>query len=1824
MDGRDFGPPRSVHVPPPILSGLPMESHRLGAAAAAGRIPPSPGHLGAGHPAALHTGKYLSSAMNLHSHHSDAFPGASSPFLGGYVGASSAHGSSDPAFRAPNQASLQMAQLWASHSHEGFSHLPSSLYPSPYIPLGHLEHPQLSQHALFDSQKEGFYLPGSVHSQSAMARSPVAHMPGSFSRERESLPPHKSSKESSRDVGKEKPCKSDLAHSLPRKEREKPKEESRPHSVVDLTLDVKAEDERRVGNLERPAKTTEHARPFFHQHSPALSNTDTKPKQTNHSLLGNSGTSSGTPTRHQSTEQDRRDRDDETIRPGGHLSNDKQKRCDSVATSAGTLHVSYASPSSLQPSPSHLPPRLVSSGTYPPPHHMPPSMYPLYSTTKEPGKEHRVIAPTYVPSVEVYDERKGPIQIASQARDNKNDKSRERESHRSALQLGNERTLMDHARSSVRSESPPHGDVKRDILREEGSIIRSNGLAMKKPLHLEMCTNKSGNSPDARDLTNTTSKHMIRTGLETESRSQERDRVQRSTHSFSGMDPSSLHTEQHPLKTLGSAEPKWKPFEMGNYATSHMAALAAQHNHGARGEEEGKQMYLDTTSLHRPVGSSGSPDGHGEVSAMQSLIKYSGNFSSESGSRHGSDSRSPFGGLGSLKLEAGYPGVSRVQHLPPQQPGKQLKKEPERPESAKSFGRDGSSSQGEAEVRHPPVGIAVAVARQRDNSSKPSSASDRDRPLLGGPIKGPIHTEEEQGDERPRHRDERLLSGRVEREQEKVLRENKELADYTQLHPPMVSASGLNPNLMVTGGPTLAGAGRWPADPASHLASHPWLSRPGAPSMWLSGSPYGLGPPSLHQALPPGYPPALTGSIPPPYQFARDPQTGQVVVIPTEHLPHYAEMLERGPPLWSAMYPPAGSSLQHAHQLQLLSHQQLLRQHELYMIQHQTAQVMELQRNAQLVERLNASQPRTDLDEKPDKRAAEVHKSSLSCIPTTTLHSRKPPPCSPTPSTSYSKALTPLPVPPLPSPVTALKSEERPKVEKSLPQQPYSHPSSPAPHSISPASASPSPTSSIRTKEESVEVSEKEPLSLQKQPSTTFPSIYREIPPGYPYQSITAPFGSHYPYLLQPAAAADADGLAPDVPLPAETSEHLAIAADVKPQHLCSPVLVEPLQTSREPEPMEEEGSTVFKKEPNLEDRKDDSIRLAPIITQDSSTPTDPEAHPRTIATPSPEEDPEQEHGEDIKIKRTSLYETSRLDVERSASTETSDASTGLVDYKSSSSYSDTHLVVCDVQPTKQPLDLSDSLNPADLRDAVPDSSTHLESKLDNLFLPNSGPPHLPPSSAAVAILPEDPMAGMFALVTASELPQAGAMSILTDACSSRSELCTDVSPLESTALEGMALLSQMAELEMQRQPRDDTQAVIFCGLESLLEAGRQVLLEAIECQPQVIIRLPRELNPNKKYSWRQKKDEPMFSKSSLEGMDAAEVDYRVRLAELQQRYKEKQRELVKLQRRRDKEEKRQQQQQHIQQQERNRSLARRGPGRPRKRKHGLCALSPPSSKLDSRCAKLSRSVLYSEDSESGEVLRKRFRASNRDEEEEEEDGSSALKLKKKKKSWGEQEACSSFSHEVPKIAVKKSRVSEQEQLASKLDKALSLTKLNKFSKPSCKFIDGSSGKSRPSSGSRVPMLTDLDVRVKMGKSSLSKDLGIFQKTSKGGKSKTAAKTKPSEACLKGKGQRKAPYSPVRSEISSYSNNTDSEEEDSLKDGWPSSSMLGRTGSHPQLPGLCSTPSKKKRSSSKRASSSSSSSLKSKQAAKERKHKHFALLLQEAGVSSSEDSFDQG
>ncbi|KAJ8402670.1 hypothetical protein AAFF_G00367530, partial [Aldrovandia affinis] len=767
MDGRDCGPSRSVHIPPPLLTGLAMESHRLATAAAAGRIPPSPGHLGAGHSASLHTGKYLSSAINLHSHHGDAFPVGSSPFLSGY--SSNPHGghtplTSDPSFRAPNPTNLQMAQLWASHLHEGFSHLPGSLYPSLYLehsssssPL----HAQLGQQSLYDPSKEGFYLPGhggppALHSQSALSRTPAAHMPSSLPRQREVLPHHRAAKDSARD--KERPCKADLGEPRPRcqRDREGPREEPRPCSVVDLT-----EDERRPGGLDRPLKK---ASPFFREQSPSPGGGETKPGgPLQISSLNNCRPS----LRPLGPEQERwgwdPSIDDENTRLGAPPHGDKQKKCD---LSVGSLHVSCGSPSPHGNS-THLPHRLVSAGTYPPPlppHHLPPSLYPLYPTMKDPGREHRVIAPTFVPSVEVYEERLGPIQIASQARDNKNDRKGERELNRHS---GGDRTNVDSARPPPTHKSPSYESKRTDMLREEGSIIHSNCFATRRLPPPEMYLSRSGHSPDAADLvlTSASSKELSKMALEVESHSQDRDRIQRVSTREAGLKYGGMDLEPHPPKSFISVDHKWKPFEMADYATAQMTSLIAQHGQGHRGEEDRKKVYLDCSGVHRPalsgtprcIPEGPHPEPHGEVSAMQSLIKYSGSFTKSPGSRPGSDPRSPFGGLGSMKLEAGQPGGPKAQHFPPQHLGKQLKRDPERPESAKSFGRESIGSQGEVEVRHPPVGIAVAVARQRDNGSKPGSV-DRERPLLVGSIKG---RPEDRGDEGVRHRDDRLLPGRL-------------------------------------------------------------------------------------------------------------------------------------------------------------------------------------------------------------------------------------------------------------------------------------------------------------------------------------------------------------------------------------------------------------------------------------------------------------------------------------------------------------------------------------------------------------------------------------------------------------------------------------------------------------------------------------------------------------------------------------------------------------------------------------------------------------------------------------------------------------------------------------------------------------------------------------------------------------------------------------------------------------------------------------------------------------------------------------------------------
>uniref|UniRef100_A0A8C7KIG6 Trinucleotide repeat containing 18 n=1 Tax=Oncorhynchus kisutch TaxID=8019 RepID=A0A8C7KIG6_ONCKI len=1020
-----------------------------------------------------------------------------------------------------------------------------------------------------------------------------------------------------------------------------------------------------------------------------------------------------------------------------------------------------------------------------------------------------------------------------------------------------------------------------------------------------------------------------------------------------------------------------------------------------------------------------------------------------------------------------------------------------------------------------------------------------------------------------------------------VIRESKELAEFTQMHPPLVS-SALTSNLMTSNLMVTGGSARWPHDP-SPLTSHPWMPRQGAPPIWLSGSPYGLGPSPLHQALPP-------------YQLARDPQSGQLMVIATEHIPRYGgDVLDGGgAPQWPGVYG-AGSSLQHAAQLQMLSQQQMLRQHELVMIQQHAAQVLELQRNAQLMERLKASEQRAELEEKTNKRSSEPKpRPSPRPTPSPSLHCHKTPLRSPPPSTS---SVTPL-------------SSPRPTLQHPEVQRERSHPSSPLPRPPAPHSASPlRPSSSLRPKQDADEGEEEGGERGEKQTTSPYHRIYTDITPGYRYQSITPPFSALFPprplphpaggnkhtsvSSLPPLLRATAPDVKPrGLELRPDQGTMLKHDPDQEPPQLgMSPAALDPqLRTSSPPtlSQMERDGESSLKHthlththtqlhtQPSLtHPHKHTSLHSAPqpgpplpsthphkhtsLHSAPQPCPPLPSTHPHkhtslpTAPQPCPPLPSTQPHKHtSISLpsapqpcpplpstqpyKHTSLHSAPQPGPPptqpQEQQTEEGEEEAGEVKMEVlTHGCRGAYQLLPSVPKVETKPEVTEKSSPVHYPSCTTASSER------PAFRPSpdthaSSPPPLspcPPSPSPLNIVPDDPMAGMMTLLAASQMPQAAPPALPTLPQTEASSLGRDVaSPgcLEVWALEGMTLLSDMASLEMDRIQLE--QGEVLCGLDSLLEAGRKVLLEAIESQSH--IDLPRQLHPSKTYSWRMRTDpqEQLFSKLCVEVCDGGESQHRMRLAELQRQYKDKQRQLDRLQRRSDTQEVQQQE-------EERRSLTRRGRGRPRKRKR----VATPPGKMESRTGKPGRTVRYSEVGDGG---RKRFHCS-RGEDDEMEGGRGG-----EKRSWQDQEPSTSHSLEVFKA--RRVGLCDQEQLACDLDRALSLSVLS-TSRRTPSDPGGRDGGVTPSSGEKQKV----------------------------------------------RGQRKtvSPPLPHSSQRSSYDYNSDSEED------------VPRGGCHP-FSGLRphTTPPRK------RPSPSSSN-----QAARERKQKHLSLLLQEAGLSSSDDSFDQ-
>lgn len=259
--------------------------------------------------------------------------------------------------------------------------------------------------------------------------------------------------------------------------------------------------------------------------------------------------------------------------------------------------------------------------------------------------------------------------------------------------------------------------------------------------------------------------------------------------------------------------------------------------------------------------------------------------------------------------------------------------------------------------------------------------------------------------------------------------------------------------------------------------------------------------------------------------------------------------------------------------------------------------------------------------------------------------------------------------------------------------------------------------------------------------------------------------------MLQPAAAADADGLAPDVPLQA--------GDDVKPVRLCSPQMVEPQPASRcEPEEEEEEERTALKQEPGVEDSQEGLVQgaLVSLCDRTASPPADrgisPGLQGLPIAPMMPGGEEDQGNGCDMKVEDVAILSCR-------APTCPSPLDTPQGDDKLLGCY------------TKSPACSPTLHMPAQLGSVPEDASL---GTLDANVPFCDGPLllHQQPSSASpLDITTEDPMAGMIALVAASELPQA-----------MPSQAGTAL--LEPGALQGMALLSDMAALELERQQGDD------------------------------------------------------------------------------------------------------------------------------------------------------------------------------------------------------------------------------------------------------------------------------------------------------------------------------------------------------------------------------------------------------------------------------------
>ncbi|XP_012933648.1 BAH and coiled-coil domain-containing protein 1 isoform X2 [Heterocephalus glaber] len=1540
MDGRDFAPP------PHLLSERGSLGHR---GAAAARLAPSgPATQPSAH---FQPGKYFPSPLPMASHTASSRLMGNSPassfmgsFLTGSLGsAASTHPSgptSAPSEQAYRGSHPGTSQIWFSHSHEApaYPRFSGSL-ASTFLPVSHLDHHGNSnvlcgQHRFYGTQKDNFYLRNlppqptllpANHNFPGVARTAPAHPIGSCSRDRaEAGPSQKGPKEfdgflMGKEMGKEKASKVAEGRERPAAEEDSSKE--RP-KLVPMPADGPCKEGGPVprgsceGRPKHPASCLLNAKVLNDDlgKAPLASCTGAVLGRPGVSVAA-SGRCAKEPVGH--------------TEPGPAFSECLERR--------QMLHhtVPYTVPSGLPTGPP--PPLSTASGSFPclQLHAGPDGLCPLQDKVPRDLKASR---PTFVPSVGHLADKSRPFQAAEACAVAGEGKDRHLDGAMAPDHVVPYGVSYAHLKAEGKVERRPGGFEAALNPRLKGLEYLSTGPEAPFPGLPKASLDKSGYfelPAPSQDCARPPHQDPLG-GKATQACCTLDKAVNKEAPAGApgGQKVARIRHQQHlvapEVEPGGSgAEAKRKSLELASlgYGGPHLppwSIQAGQATTMAISEERKGSAYLDPfgSGLQQaallPQELPTPPD---EVSAMKNLLKYS-NQALVVGQK------APFVGLGGLKASC----VQQELKFPASKgPGSV-----ERPDCARS--REHDTPHGDGEVRQPPVGIAVALARQKDTASRPETGYGTNSGRQGRAATafkaggGPRATHAldlESEEEKTRLCDERLgLAGR-----ELLLQDNKDLVEFARIHPSSSCPGDLAPHLMMQGGQL----GR---DPASHPhpAHPPWLPRTRSPSLWMGGHSYGLGHPALHQNLPPGFPASVPGSMPSVFPLPQDTPT-QLVILPSEPTPHaaphaLADVMDQAslwPPMYGARAP--ASHMQHPGQLPVYARSQLLRQQELYALQQQQQQQQHQQQHQHQLQQQQQQQQHRAAQALEMHRAAQLQRKSEDSH----LELEEP---------TREKALTsshkPVALAPMakgaPSPMAAGPVKLSPcchspalKPPASCPTPPP-HPSAPCTLSICPAS-SPGPSSKVPSAEDE--------NGQCRQAGADLTTLEPDLPPGH----------------LHPMAGMGFSSL--------PSSE------------LSGPKTMQTAATGPQPEP----ARTFLPGE--LPPHSPGSLEAPGLLSGAR------EATPDLAATPHPAKQGPQEKAENPspleglqELRFGALLEggapkaTGQAHSTQGGAQEESTRAEGT---------QGSPLGVSPQAPEQQAgsLDALDE-DKEDVLQAPEEASLQEEPQLEEENMGDSEDDWGAPSSSH----PLRALPGLDALVAATvHLGDLPSVNVPDPQPSMASGPRSEAPRPPSSGIHGIALLSELADLEIQRQRSElatqEDEDVLAFNLQhlatlatawSLVEAASLDSTVASTQPPAADLHGGPRLTPRmqilqRKDTWTPKTKPVCPLKAAIDRLDTQEVEMRVRLAELQRRYKEKQRELGRLQRRHD----------HEREEGSRSSPARRGPGRPRKRKHSssLPALRPGGqlSRSDGKKAKTVRanlSLLCAELQGSEEPMKKR------------------------------------------------------------------------------------------------------------------------------------------------------------------------------------------------------------------------------------------------------------